>query len=283
LGSGVAHRDVQPFDEEDSFKQSIEGDRNHSLHALTDTFNDSVRGTHRACNAVDNKRGLYPNATLEGVRIDTDSVLKNGNIINDQSFENVVPKVHHVLNERGYNNAILVISSDIDEYRLLDLGENGILENVDVAGIGTMAAIPPGGVGMVYKITQLGNTPTLKTALNKLTLPGTFELFRGYDKNDEMCGDVIGCLGEKDNIVFELLPDAVEVENLLYDFMINGEIVSKFDDLEAIQNRGKQQWDALPDKYKVLREAPEYPVLLSPKLRNLQQELVELVNRGRTK
>jgi hypothetical protein len=132
-------------------------------------------------------------------------------------------------------------------------------------------------MGGVYKLCMEARAPVLKVAPNKSTLPGDFELFRAYDAEGFMCGDVIACRGEKPGIVYGIIPNAVRVEDLLYDFMQEGRIISGFDSLGSIQEYGIQQWKALPDPYKSLSGSLSYPVLVSPALAGLQQGIQERI------
>src|SRR4030095_5744548 len=88
-------------------------------------------------------------------------------------------------------------------------------------GIGTKLSSEVKAVaGVIFKMCVIDGQPTLKASnsLDKITLPGRLQLFRGSDNRGQYVADVIGLDGENVEI-----PGAELVEPLLQPFWENGQ------------------------------------------------------------
>ncbi|MEM3704168.1 MAG: nicotinate phosphoribosyltransferase, partial [Candidatus Bathyarchaeia archaeon] len=83
-------------------------------------------------------------------------------------------------------------------------------------------------------------------------------VFRFKDENGNFVKDVIALDDEE-----------MDGEPLLVKVVEKGKVIYNFPSLEEIRKRALENLSRLPNKYKRLRNAANYPVELSPKLKKL--------------
>jgi hypothetical protein len=130
-------------------------------------------------------------------------------------------------------------------------------------GIGTKLSSEVKNVaGVIFKQCMIDGMPTLKASnsLDKTTLPGRLQLFRGIDSKGNYVGDVTGLDDEEIEI-----PGAARVERLLVPFWENGQH-------EAIPSIEKQK-TFVAEQRRRFTDINNYPTLLSDKLRQLRDDL----------
>src|SRR6267154_4934727 len=132
-------------------------------------------------------------------------------------------------------------------------------------GIGTKLSSEVKNVaGVIFKACMIDGRPTLKASnsLDKTTLPGSMQVFRGIDAAGNYVGDVTGCEDEQIEI-----PGAVTVERLLQPVWENGQH-------SAIPSIEKQK-AFVADQMRRFHDLRSYPCTLSPGLTKLRDELTE--------
>src|SRR5881227_2119570 len=130
-------------------------------------------------------------------------------------------------------------------------------------GIGTKLSSEVRHVaGVIFKACMIGERPTLKASnsLDKTTLPGRMQVFRGIDGDGDYVGDVIGHDDEDIEI-----PGAVRVERLLFPFWEGGRH-------ESIPSIVKQK-NFVEEQRRRFPDIENYPHTLSDRLGNLRDEL----------
>ncbi|MDQ5846011.1 MAG: hypothetical protein M3539_12040, partial [Acidobacteriota bacterium] len=130
-------------------------------------------------------------------------------------------------------------------------------------GIGTKLSSEVRNVaGVIFKQCLIDGRPTLKASnsLDKTTLPGRLQLFRGIDARGNFVGDVTGLDDEEIEI-----PGAARVERLLVPFWKNGQH-------EAIPSIEKQK-AFVSEQRQRFANINNYPSQLSDKLRKLRDDL----------
>ena len=190
-----AHSWIQSFSSEiESFRRLQELLGEATVY-LIDTY-DTLEGARRAASL---------GRPLWGVRIDS------GNL-RDASVQ-----VRRILDEAGLNDAKIMVSGDLNEDKIRELGDAPI----DAFGVGTDLATSADApnLGAVYKLVELEidgiKRYTFKSSENKETLPGAKQIFR-YATHD-----VVGCAWECPSCP----PGAQESEALLRPVMLNGQLV----------------------------------------------------------
>jgi len=219
---------------------------------LIDTFDD-IKGAENA--AVVAKELEKKGFRLSGVRIDSGDLAE------------ISKKVRALLDEKGLNHVKIFASGDLDEYKIVELLRKGA--KIDSFGVGTRMNTSEDRpyVDIIYKLCEkLDKTgrfvPTMKLSQGKITLPARKQVFRIQDSSGSFVKDIIALHDEK-----------VEGKPLLVKVMDKGEIVYNLPTLGQIRKRALKQLSKLPEKYKRLKNAPSYPVELSPRLKKMLKEL----------
>jgi nicotinate phosphoribosyltransferase len=130
-------------------------------------------------------------------------------------------------------------------------------------GIGTKLSSEVRNVaGVIFKQCMIEDYPTLKASnsLDKTTLPGRLQLFRGIDEQGKYVGDVTGLDDEEIEI-----PGATRVKRLLAPFWDNGQHAS-IPSIEKQKSFVADQRQRFPDIH-------NYPCWLSDKLSKLRDDL----------
>ena len=153
------------------------------------------------------------------------------------------------------------LTGDLDVGRVREI----VKEFPEVAGfgIGTKLSSEVRAVaGVIFKQCLIEGRPTLKASnsLDKTTLPGKLQLFRGSDAAGNFVGDVTGLDDEQVEI-----PGAAQVERLLVPFWQNGQYAS----IPAIE----KQKATVAEQRQKFSDLKSYPRQLSNKLRQLVEEL----------
>ncbi len=130
-------------------------------------------------------------------------------------------------------------------------------------GIGTKLSSEVKNVaGVIFKACMINGRPTLKASnsLDKTTLPGCMQVFRGVDVAGNYVADVIGL--EDETVAIQ---GAVNIEQLLQPFWENGQHA-------AIPSIEKQK-AFVADQMRRFPDLHQYPCTLSNGLRKLRDEL----------
>jgi len=130
-------------------------------------------------------------------------------------------------------------------------------------GIGTKLSSEVQNVaGVIFKQCLIDGQPTLKASnsIEKTTLPGRLQVFRGIDVRGNYVGDVTGLDDEEINI-----DGAARVERLLEPFWENGQYA-------AIPSIEKQKSFVTEQRLR-FEDISNYPGTLSEKLRQLRDDL----------
>ena len=203
----------------------------HAATLLVDTY-DILEGTRRACQA--SLRAGDPQA-LSGVRVDC------GLLEGDDQPTGICRRMRQVLDAEGFAHTRIIVSGDMNEYRMQKLLSAG--EPIDAFGVGTKLVASPDAPSLsgVYKIVQVGlgqeARPVLKLSPGKLSYPGAHQVFRSHDDAGKITGDLLA-------LAHEQHPG----EPLLQPVLKQGELVDgvELDDLESVRRRAAQQLATLP-------------------------------------
>jgi hypothetical protein len=116
--------------------------------------------------------------------------------------------------------------------------------------------------GVIFKACVINGLPTLKASnsLDKTTLPGCLQVFRGIDRNGNYVADVTGLDDEQIEIA-----GAVTVNRLVESFWDNGQ----YSPIPSIE----KQKAFVADQMNRFADLQNYPRALSERLMNLRDEL----------
>ncbi|HLN88504.1 MAG TPA: nicotinate phosphoribosyltransferase [Candidatus Binatia bacterium] len=225
---------------------------------LIDTYDDIAGAEKAALVAKELETNGYK---LGGVRLDSGDLA--------QTSKNV----RKILDESGLSYVKVFASGDLDEFKIMQLLEDDA--QIDAFGVGTKMGTSADRpyLDVIYKLCETMTadgsfSPIMKLSKDKNTLPGRKQVYRIKNQKGKLGIDVIALANER-----------VEGDAMLVKVMEKGKLTYKLPSLEQIRVAASENLSKLPAKYKVLKNAPAYPVELSQKL----QELIEATKRQLTK
>jgi len=202
------------------------------------------------------------------VRLDSGDLLK------------ISKEARNILDNAGCSYVKIFASSDLNEWKIQKLLQNGA--PIDAFGVGTemVTAGVTSSLGGVYKLAEIkdakGNSiPKIKISdePEKTTLPGEKTVWRLYDSKGRINKDVIALEGEE-------VKSAWVSRKIHIPLCNKGKIVYSFPSIEMVQNKVKANLALLPAKYRVFDNSPEFPVSLSAGLKKLTQDCIQSLNLG---
>lgn len=248
---------------------------------LVDTF-DTLEGVRKAVEV--GKKLRARGYEMNGVRLDSGDLVE------------LSIGARKILDEGGFPEAKIVASNSLNDWTIQELKEKGA--QITVWGVGTKlaTAYDQPALGGVYKLSAIRGADgewdykiKLSENLIKVSNPGLLQVKRMY-KNGQICGDLMyneesGVGGSKmmDPVhagEFVEMPDFDQSEDLLVPVFRNGELTYKLPSLQDIRSRTIAQLAQLPNEYKVLKDAPEFPMGLEESLYGLKMQLIEKARKG---
>jgi nicotinate phosphoribosyltransferase len=198
--------------------------------------------------------------TLTAVRLDS------GDLIADSFL------VRGKLDEAGLHDVNVLVSGDIDEYRIATiLGAGAPVDGFGVGGnlgvgLGTVASGTVGGViGAVYKLVWFDSDPDhpsrIKIAGDKSTWPGRKQVYR--------MGEF-----ERDLIALDNEPALANSRALLEPIVLDGKRVLAEESVHQIRSRALASLDVLPGYLRELTPNRHYPVDMSDALLALREATI---------
>lgn len=196
--------------------------------------------------------------------------------------------------DAGFNDPLIVGSNDLNEDLIADLRRQGAKINAWGVGTHLVTSYDCPALSGVYKLVAVKTNniwePRLKITGNieKSTDPGRKIVVRYYGKEGFVLGDVIYLEGEefpsKGDIearvrlfphISQTIEGAEHCELLHKEVFKDGEILIPLESVHSIKERANRQITSLPEEYKRLRNPEVYKVLLSPKLGDLKNRILQ--------
>ena len=262
--------------------------------------------------------GLYPDACI--LLVDTYDTLKSGvpnaiRVFKEMKEAGIKPKkygvrldsgdlaylskeVYKMLDEAGFGDAIISASSDLDEYLIQSLKNQGATINLWGVGTNLITSKDNPAFGGVYKLAAVKTNkdeefvPKIKLSENseKITNPGNKTIFRIYDKKSgKMRADLI-CLADEtfnedeDMIIFDpietwkktkIKAGSYTMRELLVPVFIKGECVYTSPSTMEIREYCAKEKETIWVETMRLTNPHEMYVDLSKKLFDIKAELLE--------
>ncbi len=188
--------------------------------------------------------------SLKGVRLDSGDLAGQARRVRD------------VLNEAGMTDTRIMLSGDLNEFRIASLVESGV--PADLFGVGNELVNSPDAPTLsgVYKLCALespsGTRPVFKLSEGKQTRPYAKQVWRRRDGRGEFAEDRVTREGEPSG--------SPEWEPLLGRVLRNGRLDGLLPDLSEAGRRRASQLDSLPARFKRRVDAAPYPVRFSTQL-----------------
>ncbi|MBI3967826.1 MAG: nicotinate phosphoribosyltransferase [Chloroflexi bacterium] len=258
----IPHALVQLFeDERDAFAAVARTYNRYTI--LLDTYNPR-NAIHTVIDVAKEYREIVGH-TLAAVRLDS------GDLVADSKY------VREALDAAGLHDVRILVSGDLDEFKIVDLLEAGA--PVDAFGVGTSIGVGAGSLehgveggalGGVYKLASYVDAegierPRIKVAGPKTTWPGRKEVYRfGHYEQDFV------------QLATELPPPSAE--RLLRPVVVDGHVTpGSLPPLSEILELAGRNLDRLPAQYRALVNPAVYPVRYSAEVQRLRNEAMTAV------
>jgi nicotinate phosphoribosyltransferase len=234
----AAHSWVMSFTGEAEAFRQLQAVLGESTVQLIDTY-DTLEGARRAAQT---------GRPMWGVRLDSGD------------FDALSRQVRGILDEAGLPDAKIMVSGDLDEYRIRRLVNAGA--PIDAFGVGTEVATSADApaMGAIYKMVELDihgiKRFTAKFSEGKISVPGSKQIFRDVGR------DVIARSGE-----------CGKGEALLRPVILGGRLVEPLPSLEEARRRAAVSIASLSPALRQLEVAEEpRAVIYSRELRTLIEQ-----------
>jgi nicotinate phosphoribosyltransferase len=253
----MAHSFVQAHDSEIQAFINFARAQPDNVTLLIDTY-DTEAAAHKLGDLVPMLK--EENIQVKAVRLDSGD-------LGQHAF-----KVRDILDSYGLQDVKIFASGGLDEYSLAKLIKSRA--PIDGFGIGskldTSADAPY--LDCAYKLVEYAGIPRRKLSEKKATLPGRKQVYRRYDNQGYMSGDIVTL--EKEH------PNAEQPgEALLQQVYSQGKRISPKKSLAELRDYHQQQMRKLPQRMKSLDAGSAYSVSVSKALNELGKETDRYIQR----
>lgn len=257
----------------------------HSCTLLVDTYDTLKSGVPNAIRVFREMREAGAELTHYGIRLDS----------GDLAY--LSKKARKMLDEAGFEDAVIAASNDLDEYLIHDLKQQGA--TITSWGVGThlITSKDCPSFGGVYKLAAIQDEdgtfiPKIKLSENteKITNPGNKTIYRIYEKeNQKIKADLI-CFAdeafdpEEDLLLFDpietwkktlLKGGTYTMRELLVPIFLRGECVYQSPSVKEIAAYCRKEKDTLWEETKRLFYPHKVYVDLSQKLYDVKKDLLD--------
>lgn len=275
-----AHSWVESFDDESDAFRGFAGVFPNNCVLLVDTY-DTVEGVRQAIRVAQEMK--EKGHDLFGVRIDSGDLAYGAKV------------ARYLLDEAGFNRVKILASSDLDEWIIESLREQGAPVDIWCVGTRLITSYQTPALGVVYKLMAVGKgdgelTAKIKISDNpaKVTNPGVKKIIRFHNDHGNMIGDLLAHVDEP-------LPsgEPVRAHHPMYDYMkktyrrpysagelmvpvfLNGRQVYEPPSLEQTRQRASQDIASLEPEFKRFSNPHIYKVSLSDTLYRTKKALLD--------
>ena len=275
-----AHSWVESFQEEDDAFRGFAEIFPDNCVLLVDTY-DTLEGVRKAAKVAADMRDA--GKQLNGIRIDS----------GDLAYYSKAARA--ILDEAGFPEVKVLASSDLDEWIIESLREQGARIDVWCVGTRLITSYQTPALGVVYKLMAASRgegeiLPKIKISENpmKVTNQGIKKIIRFCNGNGMMIGDLLaevdepvpqGELVRAHHPMYEYMKKVYRppytATELMVPIILGGKQVYQPPTLQEIRQRAQEQIAMLEPEYKRFRNAHIYKVSLSDKLYRVKKSLLE--------
>lgn len=171
-------------------------------------------------------------------------------------------QVRRILDEGGLPHTQILVSGNLDEYRLKELIESRAPIDSFAVGTAMTTSSDAPSLDCAYKLQEYAGRPCRKRSEGKATWPSRKQVYRYY------AGD-----GRLDHDVITTLDDRLDGEPLLYPVMKDGRRPAPSPSLADLRRHTATQLARLPESLRALGTAPMHAVQISSALQTLAQTI----------
>lgn len=245
----MAHSFVQAHEDESNAFERFAETHPENVILLIDTY-DTEAAAHKVVALAPRLRAK--GMAIKGVRLDSGDLAEHAR------------KVRRILDEGGLGDTRILVSGNLDEYRLQAL----IAQHapIDLFAVGTAMTTSSDAplLDCAYKLQEYAGRPCRKRSEGKATWPGRKQVFR-TDHAD----------GRWDHDTVTLVHDRQPGEPLLHPVMQAGRRLTPPPALGAIRKRVASELERLPEGLRPLDPGAPYDVRIAPALIELARTVDE--------
>jgi nicotinate phosphoribosyltransferase len=230
----MAHSYIQVHDDEIEAFENFARARPNNLTLLIDTYDTEAAA------------GIKINA----VRLDSGDLVA------------LSKSARHILDAGGLRDVAIFASGGLDENELARLVRAGA--PIDGFGVGTSLTTSSDApmLDCIYKLQEYAGVARRKRSIGKATWPGRKQVWRRFDADGRMAGDILSVEDDKQ-----------PGEPLIEVVMRAGRRLDRPRTLAEIRARAARDLERLPDPLRKLDGAAPYPVKLGDALTRLSSEV----------
>jgi nicotinate phosphoribosyltransferase len=242
----MAHSFVQTHSDEMAAFEDFARARPDGVVLLIDTY-DTEQGARKVVQLASTLKA--DGISIRGVRIDSGDLIAQSK------------RVRRILDDGGCKDVIILVSGGINEDVLAEMNRQSA--PIDGCGIGVNldASIDAPSLDCAYKLQEYAGAPRRKLSAGKVTWPGRKQVWRSYDAQGRMQGDVVS-----------LESDAQAGDTLVVPLMRGGKRIAPAPTLTQIRERAARELARLPEPLKRLEPGHGYAVTISNALKALAAE-----------
>lgn len=262
----MAHSWIQSYDDEIEAFREYANIYPDSCILLVDTYDTLKTGIPNAIQVA--KEMEDKGHALKAIRLDS----------GDLAY--LSKKARELLDAQGLDYVKIVASSQLDEYIIRSLNEQGA--RIDAYGVGTKLVTGKEDAALdgVYKISWCNGSPRIKISdtLEKMTLPGRKKVRRYLDSNGKFLLDGIYLENESMPARYfhphqpEKNTDTkgMQHEALMQQVMVRGEVVMEDRSISERASFARERLTKLPGEHKRFENPHVYRTGISEELMNLR-------------
>jgi nicotinate phosphoribosyltransferase len=245
----MAHSFIQTHDHEEQALRNFVTAQNRRTSVLIDTY-DTGRAAQRVATLVADLRRSGAAAGVQGVRIDSGDLAEQAR------------RVRGLLDAQGCEDVEIILSGDLDEYRIAELVHQATPARVFGVGTRLDTSADAPSLDMAYKLEEYAGRPRRKRSAGKETWPGRKQVYRQYTSGGELREDCIG-----------LATEEASGEPLLQEVMRDGRRLGPPPTLQDARELCRRCLGQLPAVMRELHaDGNTFPVRVSAQLRALAAE-----------
>ena len=242
----MAHSFVQVHDNEEQAFADFARARPEGVILLIDTY-DTEGGARKVVDLAPKLKA--EGISIRGVRIDSGDLIAHAR------------KVRQILDAGGLREVIILVSGGITEDVLQDMMKVGAPIDGFGIGVNLAASVDVPAFDCAYKLQEYAGKPKRKLSEGKATWPGRKQVWRAYDAQGRMAGDILS-----------IESDTQQGEALVVPVMRGGKRVTSAETLAAIRARAARELARLPEPLRRLQQGAGYPVTVAEALKTLAAE-----------
>ncbi len=241
----MAHSYVQVHDNEKQAFEDFARTRPEGVVLLIDTY-DTEAGARKVVE-------LYP-------KLKKDGILIRGVRIDSGDLVVMSKKVRSIFDEGGLKDVIILVSGGVNE----DVLQVMMKEKAPIDGYGIGVSLDVStdapALDCAYKLQEYAGIPRRKLSEGKATWPGRKQVWRAYDADGRMRGDILSVESDKQ-----------PGETVIVQVMRGGKRLAPAPTLAQIRERAAADLKRLPEPLRRLDDF-NYPVTISEALHALAAE-----------